>query len=139
MSNTTSSSKTAALAADHHQWMAVLKSVAAYEAYRRQYHSRIDPERVAEFLILHAQHPRSIRFNVAALRHALRSISGAQPETYVNEAERLTGKLLDTLTYDRIADIFAGGLHRFLAELQQTCGAIGDHIALCYFHYSVLD
>ena len=25
---------------DNHQWMAVLKSVAAYEIYRRQYHSR---------------------------------------------------------------------------------------------------
>src|SRR5262249_7218300 len=27
---------------DHHQWMAVLKSVGAYEFYRRQYHSRIE-------------------------------------------------------------------------------------------------
>src|SRR6202162_1240410 len=58
---------------DTHQWMAVLKSVAAYEIYRRQYHSRIDPERVAELLILHPQHPRSIRFNVATIQTSLRA------------------------------------------------------------------
>ena len=47
---------------DNHQWMAVLRSVGAYEAYHRQYHSPIRPERVAEMLILDPQHPRSIRF-----------------------------------------------------------------------------
>jgi uncharacterized alpha-E superfamily protein len=29
---------------DHHQWMAVLKSVAAYGMYRREFHSSIDPQ-----------------------------------------------------------------------------------------------
>ena len=50
---------------DSHQWMAVLKSVAAYEIYRREYHSRIEPHKVAELLILHPRHPKSIRFNMA--------------------------------------------------------------------------
>src|ERR1700683_1659902 len=48
----------------NHQWMAVLKSVGAYEAYHRQYHSSIEPERVAEMLIMHPLHPRSIRFSM---------------------------------------------------------------------------
>src|SRR6476469_10694174 len=78
---------------DNHQWMAVLKSVAAYEFYRRQYHSHIAPERVAELLILHPQHPRSIRFSIATLQQSLRAISGSGPESYGNEAERLAGKL----------------------------------------------
>ena len=39
---------------DNHQWMAVLKSVGAYEAYHRQYHSAIEPQKVAEMMILHA-------------------------------------------------------------------------------------
>ena len=44
--------------------MAVLKSVAAYEMYRREFHSSIDPQKVAELLVLHPRHPRSIRFNI---------------------------------------------------------------------------
>ena len=58
-------------AADNHQWMAVLKSVGAFEAYHRQYHSPIEPEKVAEMLILHPLHPRSIRFSTT--RSAVRA------------------------------------------------------------------
>ncbi len=120
---------------DHHQWMAVLKSVAAYEIYRRQYHSRIDPERVAELLILHPQHPRSIRFNVATIQNSLRAISGSSPGSYSNEAERLTGKLHESLMYDRIEEIFERGLHNFLDGVQTTCRQIGYQIARTYFYY----
>ncbi|HLN00236.1 MAG TPA: alpha-E domain-containing protein [Bryobacteraceae bacterium] len=125
-------------AADNHQWMAVLKSVAAYEIYRREYHSRIEPEKVAELLILHPQHPRSIRFNIAALQQALRAISGTRSGSYANEAERLTGKLHETLMYDRIQDIFSRGLHPFLTEMQNTCRSIGEQIARTYFYYAVV-
>ncbi len=121
---------------DNHQWMAVLKSVAAYEIYRRQYHSRIDPEKVAELLVLHPQHPRSIRFNLAVLQSSLRAISGSAPGYYTNEAERLTGKLHDSLMYDRIDEIFERGLHEFLTDVLVTCREIGDHIAHSYFYYA---
>jgi uncharacterized alpha-E superfamily protein len=121
---------------DSHQWMAVLKSVAAYEIYRRVYRSAIDPARVAELLILHPQHPRSLRFNIAWLQISLRAISGAPPHSYANEAERLTGKLHDSLVYDRIEDIFSRGLHVFLSDLHKTCGHIGENIARSYFYYA---
>jgi len=124
---------------DNHQWMAVLKSVAAYEYYRRQYRARIEPEKVAELLLLHGLHPCSIRFNIAALQEALRAVSGTGHGTYANEAERRTGKLLDTLVYDRIEDVLSRGLHAFLTDLQRTCGAIGEDIARTYFYYPVAE
>jgi uncharacterized alpha-E superfamily protein len=124
--------------ADNHQWMAVLKSVAAYEIYRREYHSRIEPHKVAELLVLHPRHPRSIRFNIEHVQAALRAISGAGPRTYATEAERLTGKLLETLVYDRMEDIFERGLHNFLVELQKTCRAMGEQIARSYFYYAAI-
>jgi uncharacterized alpha-E superfamily protein len=120
------------------QWMAVLKSVAAYEFYRRQYHASIVPEKVAELLVLHAQHPRAIRFNIATLQQSLRAISGSGPGTYANEAERLTGKLHESLMYDRIEDIFGRGLHAFLADVQRACRSVGEHIARSYFYYAVV-
>jgi uncharacterized alpha-E superfamily protein len=126
----------AASYAGNQQWMAVLKSVAAYEIYRRVYHSAIEPQNVAELLILHPQHPRSIRFNVAWLQTSLRAISGAGPHSYANEAERLTGKLHDSLVYDRIQDIFARGLHVFLTDVEKTCRSIGEQIAFTYFYYA---
>lgn len=122
---------------DNHQWMAVLKSVAAYEFYRRTYNTRIQPERVAELLLLHPQHPRSLRFSISRLQAALRAVSGSPADTYVNEAERLTGRLHDNLKYDRIGDIFARGMHPYLTEVQKTCRAIGEHMARTYFYYEV--
>ena len=121
--------------ADNHQWMAVLKSVGAYEAYRRQYHSPIEPERVAEMLILHPKHPRSIRFSITELQAGLRAISGSGPGTYANEAERLTGKVLEGLRYDTVDDIFRRGLHSYLTDLLASCRSIGEDIARSYFYY----
>jgi uncharacterized alpha-E superfamily protein len=120
----------------YQQWMAVLKSVAAYEIYRRVYHSAIEPRNIAELLILHPKHPRSVRFNIGWLQMSLRSISGSGPHSYANEAERLTGKLHDALVYDRIDDIFARGLHAFLADVSYNCRAIGEDIARSYFYYA---
>jgi len=122
---------------DHHQWMAVLKSVAAYEFYRRTYNTRVEPERVAELLLLNPQHPRSLRFSIGVLQSALRAISGSGVDTWGNEAERLTGRLFDSLKYDRIEDILGRGLHPFLAEAQEICRAIGEELARTYFYYEV--
>src|SRR6266536_725883 len=122
---------------DNHQWMAVLKSVAAYEAYRRKYYSQIRPEKVAEMLILNQQHPRSILFSVGEVQTSLWALSGTRHGYYSNEAERLTGKLLERLRYDKIEDIFALGLHGYLSDVLATCETIGKHIATCYFYYDV--
>jgi uncharacterized alpha-E superfamily protein len=119
-----------------HAWMAVLKSVAAYEFYKRQY-THIEPEKVAELLLLDARHPRSVRFNLGILQNSLYAISGSVPGTYGNEAERLTGRLYERLTYDSIDEIFAGGLHSYLQDLLATCRTIGAHVTETYLHYAV--
>ncbi|HUA01602.1 MAG TPA: alpha-E domain-containing protein [Candidatus Aquilonibacter sp.] len=125
-------------ALDNHQWMAVLRSVGAYEAYHRQYHPPLEPEKVAEMLILNHLHPHSIRFNVAELQAGLRAVSGTGRGSYANEAERIAGKLMDRLSYDRIDDIFKHGLHGYLNDVVQMCSAIGDDIARTYFYYAVV-
>ncbi|MGD1210426.1 MAG: alpha-E domain-containing protein [Candidatus Acidiferrales bacterium] len=128
----------AADALDNHQWMAVLRSVGAYEAYHRQYHPPIEPEKVAEMLILHPQHPHSIRFSATEVQAGLRAVSGTEPGSYANEAERLTGKVVERLRYDRIGDIFDQGLHGYLNDLLNMLGSIGDDIARNYFYYAVV-
>jgi uncharacterized alpha-E superfamily protein len=123
---------------DNHQWMAVLRSVGASEAYHRQYHSSIEPEKVAEMLILHPLHPRSIRFSASEVRAGLRALSGTGPDSYANEAERNAGRIVQNLSYDKVSEIFKHGLHGYLEELLRMCGAIGDDIARTYFYYAVV-
>src|SRR6476660_7464416 len=47
-------------AVDYYQWAAVLRSVSAFESYRRVYRDVITPLRVAELLILREDMPRSL-------------------------------------------------------------------------------
>jgi len=124
--------------ADNHQWMAVLRSVGAFEAYHRQHHSPIEPEKVAAMLILSPVHPRSIRFSATEIRAGLRAVSGTGSGSYANEAERLAGKLVERLSYDRIEEIFQQGLHPYLNEILDLCGSMGSDIARNYFYYAVV-
>ena len=110
----------------------------AYEAYHRQYHSPIEPEKVAEMLILHPLHPRSIRFSTTKCRPVCAPSAAPGRGSYANEAERLAGKVVERLSYDRVEEIFKQGLHSYLSDLLRLCGAIGDDIARTYFYYAVV-
>jgi uncharacterized alpha-E superfamily protein len=100
------------------QWMAVLKSCSALEAYRKLYVGQVTPGKVAEFLIAHGDFPRSIRFCVDSLDVALHRISGAGEAHYSNEAERLAGRLRSDVDYVTIREIFKFGLHQYLEAIQ---------------------
>ena len=53
------------LPANHVEWVGLLRSCAAFEAYCRYYTADVRPDRVAEFLLLNAEFPRSVRFAAA--------------------------------------------------------------------------
>jgi uncharacterized alpha-E superfamily protein len=93
---------------------------------------------VAEMMILHPLHPRSIRFSIGEVQAGLRAVSHTNAGSYANEAERLTGKVLERLRYDKIDEIFKEGLHNYLNELLRMCGAVGEDIARTYFYYAVV-
>ncbi|MFN2508846.1 MAG: alpha-E domain-containing protein [Chthoniobacterales bacterium] len=115
------------------QWMAVLRSCSALDAYRKAYVDQVAPWKVAEFLILHQDFPRSIRYSVDCLDIALHRISGASETHYANEAERLSGRLRSDLVYATIGDIFKFGLHEYLETVQERLVEISDamHAAYC--------
>jgi hypothetical protein len=113
------------------QWMSVLKSCSALEAYRKIYVGQVAPWKVAEFLITHPEFPRSIRFSVDSLDAALHRISGSPETNYANEAERLSGRLRYDLDFATIAT-FGHDLHEYLI-LTQTFGEIsGASKSLCH-------
>ena len=64
--------------ADHSEWVGLLRSCSALEAYCRCYTAELRRERIAEFLLLNSEFPRSVRFAAAGVESALRGIS--QPD-----------------------------------------------------------
>ncbi len=138
---------------DPHQWLAVLRSLSAYEAYHKLYRSAVRPRSVIEMLILSPVFPRSIRFAIGEVEAALGSIAAyrAYEPGYVGdvitrqpvirateEAERAVGRMRSQLAYGLVDEIFDAGLHTYLLELQRSCYRIGEHVQGQYFAPKIL-
>ncbi len=115
------------------QWMAVLSSCSALEAYRKEYVGQLAPWKVAEFLVLDENFPRSIEHCVSEADRALHDISDVYRAPFSNEAERLSGALRYDLAYSTVALIFQRGLHEFLDDIQLRLIAVGEamHAQYC--------
>jgi uncharacterized alpha-E superfamily protein len=121
------------------QWMSVLKSCSALEAYCKIYVGQVAPWRVAEFIITHSAFPRSIRFSVDYFDAALHHISGSDETKYANEAERLSGRLRSDLDYVTIGDIFKFGLHEYLEQIQERLVEISNAMHTTYCASNALE
>jgi uncharacterized alpha-E superfamily protein len=114
------------------QWMAVLRSCSAMEAFLKISRGRVTSWEVAEFLILHDSFPRSIRFCVDALDSALHHISGCGRGHFSNEAERLSGMLRSSLDFTTIESVFEIGLHQYLDQTQKRLTEVSNALVQCY-------
>jgi uncharacterized alpha-E superfamily protein len=112
-------------------WVGVLKSCSAFEAYCRAVTAELRPERIAEFLLLSPEFPHSVRFSIDVVENALIAIANATNRRD-GRAERLAGRLRSDLVYDQIGDVMAGGLHEYLVEIQNQCTRIQQAIHEAY-------
>jgi uncharacterized alpha-E superfamily protein len=121
--------------ADALGWSAVLRSCSAWDAYKSIHGAEVDPRLVAEFLLLNEDFPRSVRFCADEMNTALRCISGVSPGRFVNDAEKLAGRLVAEFQFTTIDEVFAFGLHVYLDEVQKKLNAIGEALFNAYiFH-----
>jgi uncharacterized alpha-E superfamily protein len=122
-------------AVDYYQWSAVLRSVSAFEAYRKVYRDVITPLKLAELLMLREDIPRSLRFCLKQVCDSLGRVQNQQSE----ETLRLAGEVLSGLQYGRISDIFAGGLHEYLTEFLGSMHDLSRHIQASFFSARVVE
>ncbi len=117
---------------DNIQWSALLKSASALEMYRK--HSKqIDPSKVADFLILNRDFPRSVLSCLDRAADSLHAITGSSQDAFSNKAEQGLGRLLGELNYTQIDEIIHGGLHEFLDKLQTRLNWIDDALFESFF------
>ena len=112
-------------ATDFYQWAALLRSVSAFEVYRKVYRDVITPERVAELLILKDDMPRSLHFCLNGVIKNLELVANR----HSGETLRQAGLLHAQLHYGRIEDILEHGLHEWLTDFMDRIYALGDGIS----------
>ena len=110
---------------DFYHWSAILRSVSAFEIYRKVYRDVIRPDRVAELLILRSDMPRSLH---ACLEEVVNNLSMVSDNPR-SETLHKAGKLLSELKFGRISEIMDTGLHAFLTQYLDRVNVIGESIS----------
>jgi len=114
----------ALLPPNHVEWVGLLRSCSALEAYCRQYTADLRPDRIAEFLLLNAEFPRSVRFAAGRIETALRTIALLTGRPPGGRPERLGGRLHASLDYGQVDEIMNEDLHAYLAGIGRHCAQI---------------
>ena len=112
-------------ATDFYEWGALLRSVSAFEVYRKVYRDVITPERVAELLIFNKDMPRSLQFCLNGVVKNLDLIANSNS----GETRRHAGMLNAQLRYGRIEGVLEHGLHEWLTDFMDRIYLLGNGIS----------
>ena len=119
---------------DHMEWLGLLRSCTAFEAYCKVYTADLRPERAAEFLLLNADFPHSVRFGAERLRRALEAINESAGAHKADRVSKLAGRLTAALSYTPLEEIMSD-LHEFTTNIRRVCGQIHGGIYQAYISY----
>ena len=122
--------------ADDLDWVGLLSSCAAFEAYCKACTAELKPERIANFLLLKPEFPYSVRYSMDHMHGALSAISNLSLSRRTEKVERLIGRLRSMVTYVQIGEII-GGLHKYLAGIIEQCRELHAAVHELYIDYPV--
>lgn len=118
---------TLAHAEEFYYWGAILRSLSAFENYRKVYRNLITPERVAELLILRLSNPRSLASCLEQVVELLGKLRNSQS----GGTELRARAMLAELRERDVQEIFAQGMHEyltdFLAQINDLALAISNN------------
>lgn len=103
---------------DRFQWIAVLRSASAREAYQRTGRGEVEGPQVAELLIFSRDFPRSLSFCLQALQRHYQQAAAETPKRRRARAARHLGILNLDFDAGDIEQVIDDGLHEFLDDFQ---------------------
>jgi uncharacterized alpha-E superfamily protein len=119
------------------EWMGLLRSCTAFEAYCKAYTADLRPDRIAEFLMLSPSFPHSIRFSADALETALKQVGAEVSSRRSARVERIAGRMQATLAFGQIDEIMSGGLHAYLETVLRQCSQAHSALYQTYITYPI--
>lgn len=120
---------------DELEWAGLLRSCSALEAYCRHYTADLRAERIAEFLLLNQDFPRSVRFAAARVEAALRALAKLNARG-AGRAERLAGRLHASLDYGQVDEVLSEP-RPYLESILRYCDQIHTSVYQTYIGYPI--
>ena len=118
-------------------WMGLLRSATAFEAYCKVYTADLTPDHIFEFILLDEEFPHSVRFSIDSVQRALEKIQGDSGKTRAEALQRLSGKLQASLNYSSVDEILRQDVVGYLRGIQAQCRAVHNTIYELYVDYSI--
>ncbi|SNR32218.1 alpha-E domain-containing protein [Paracoccus sediminis] len=109
---------------DTYQWQVILRALSAHRAYHWAYGGDITAGRVADFLILNGESPRSLITSLYEAVWNLEGLAKRYGDTVPNTARDKAREVLTRLQAHNIDMIFDEGLHEFLTWFIGEIGTI---------------
>jgi len=119
------------------EWMGLLRSATAFEAYCKVYTADLTPDRIFEFLLLDEEFPHSVRFSIDSLQCALEKIQGDGGRSRAEALGRLGGRLQASLGYSSVDEILNQDAVAYLKGIQTQCQDIHEMIYALYVDYAI--
>ncbi len=111
---------------DNYQWTLLLRAMSSHRAFHWAYGGEVTAKKIAHFLILNQQSPRSISTCIEhATSHLDRLARGYRKTSVAQDRARA---MRAELAQQRVDDIFAEGLHEFLTRFIQRNAVLGSVI-----------
>ncbi len=108
---------------DNYQWVTLLRAMSAQRAFHWAYGGEVTARKIAHFLILNAQCPRSLVSCTQGINlHLDRLVRGYGRHS---DAQRVARRVLSDLADDTVESIFEEGMHEFLSRFIGEIAAIG--------------
>jgi uncharacterized alpha-E superfamily protein len=127
----------AAAGADDLDWVGLLSSCSAFEAYCKVYTADLHADRVAEFLLLNPEFPYSVRYSAEHMHGALHSLADISSAKKASRIERVIGKLRSSLAYLQIDEIMPRDLHSYLHGVIEQCRNLHAAVQEVYIAYPI--
>jgi uncharacterized alpha-E superfamily protein len=115
---------------DNYQWTSILRSVSAHRSYRWVFKNSYQPQKIAEYLILNRQMPRSLRACYDELTVSLNDLGAFYGQRHACHATCEATR--DLLLESDIATIFQSGLHEYVQGLIGRNNKLGCEISQAY-------
>jgi uncharacterized alpha-E superfamily protein len=122
---------------EYERWVSLLRASNAFEAYCRHYTAELRPDRIAEFLLLNAEFPRSIRFVADRIESSLRAIAAMLGRPANGRPERFAGRLKASLNYGQIDEIMADEPRQYLESIRRQCEQVHAALYETYITYPI--
>ena len=118
-------------------WMGLLRSATAFEAYCKVYTADLTPHQILEFLLLDDCFPHSLRFAVDSMQHALHAIDRGSGGVRTESLARRTGKAQALLAYASVEEILARGVVPYLHQIQAQLAEVHDQMYRLYIDFTI--